>query len=101
LIARALGHLWDRPVADLLERPRDTTTQTALTPEARLANVATAFSARGPASETAAILVDDVLTTGATLRAASETLAARGWRRITAVTFARALPFEIRAVADR
>src|SRR2546430_1692770 len=39
-LARALGRGWRRPVVELLVRTRDTTAQTALTPEARLANVA-------------------------------------------------------------
>src|SRR2546425_5828099 len=42
-LARALARRWRRPVACLLERVRETATQTALTPEARLANVAGGF----------------------------------------------------------
>src|SRR4029077_2242659 len=45
-LARALGRRWQRPVVDLLVRTRDTAAQTALTPEARLANVAGAFEVR-------------------------------------------------------
>src|SRR5205823_11430973 len=45
-LARALGRRWRRPVVDLLVRTRDTVPQTALTPEARLANVAGAFATR-------------------------------------------------------
>src|SRR5207245_8573234 len=45
-LARALGCRWGRPVVDLLVRTRDTAAQTALTPEARLANVAGAFAMR-------------------------------------------------------
>ncbi len=45
-LARALGRRWGRPVVDLLLRTRDTAAQTALTPEARLANVAGAFETR-------------------------------------------------------
>src|SRR5439155_21745951 len=45
-LARALGRRWRRPVVDLLVRTRDTAAQTALTPEARLANVAGAFEMR-------------------------------------------------------
>jgi hypothetical protein len=34
------------------------------------------------------------------LRAAAESLAAAGWQHVVAVTFARALPFERRALAS-
>jgi predicted amidophosphoribosyltransferase len=74
---------------DLLRRARDTRTQTALTPEARQANVAGAFAALGrPPGRV--VLVDDVFTTGATLCAAATALRAAGSETVEAVTFARA-----------
>ena len=45
-LARALSRRWNRPLVELLVRTRDTVTQTALTPEARRANVAGAFATR-------------------------------------------------------
>ena len=106
-LARALGRRWGRPVVDLLVRTRDTAAQTALTPEARLANVAGAFQVRigdcglGISSETlesairnpksAIILVDDVFTTGATLAEAARALDQAGARTVSAVTFGRAV----------
>ena len=106
-LARALAARWGLPVrSDVLARRRETATQTALTPEARLANVAGAFEARNvelgtrngtsfgrsafalPSS--ALVLVDDVFTTGATIAAAARALARAGAVRITAVTFGRA-----------
>jgi ComF family protein len=100
LIARALGAAWSVPVREeLLTRRRDAGSQTALTPEERLANVAGAFVAAprvGRTGDGAVIIVDDVLTTGATLCAASRALVTAGWPRVAAVTFARALPVERR-----
>ncbi|MGH7548648.1 MAG: ComF family protein [Gemmatimonadales bacterium] len=92
-LGRALARRWRHPVADLLVRVRDTATQTALTPDARLANVAEAFelqaAIRDPQS--AIILVDDVFTTGATVAEAARALERAGARIILAVTFGRAV----------
>jgi len=75
---------------DLLQRVRETQTQTTLTPEARHANVSGAFCS-GPAETMELVLVDDVFTTGATLVAAAAALVSAGARRVEAVTFARAV----------
>ena len=89
-IAAALARSIYAPVrTDVLRRTRETPTQTALTPEARHANVAGAFRGEGVAGMNL-VLVDDVLTTGATLAAAGAALIAAGADRVEAVTFARA-----------
>lgn len=90
-IAAALGTRVGVPLrGDLLQRIRETRTQTALTPAARHANVAGAFRAESvPGLDL--VLVDDVFTTGATLAAAAAALSAAGARRVEAVTFARAV----------
>lgn len=91
-LARALGRVLGKPVRpEALRRVRETPTQTALTPEARLANVSGAFQASGVAG-LRAVLVDDVFTTGATLLAAAAALTGAGAAQVEAVTFARAKP---------
>jgi ComF family protein len=90
-IAAELGRRTRLPIRrDLLRRVRETRTQTALTPEARQANLAGAFGCHGAAGM-ALVLVDDVFTTGATLVAAAAALTAAGATRVEAVTFARAM----------
>jgi len=92
VLARALAARTGASVDPLaLGRTRATPTQTALTPEARRANVAGAFAATGVRG-VRVVLVDDVLTTGATLAEAAMSLAEAGATSVGAVTFARAQP---------
>lgn len=89
-LARALSTVIGQPVRpDALQRVRETPTQTALTPEERLANVTGAFRAHGVKGQHL-VLVDDVFTTGATLVAAADALITAGAIQVDAVTFARA-----------
>jgi ComF family protein len=100
-LARALAPLWKVPVhCDVLVRSRSTQTQTRLTPEERVRNVHGAFSAttatRMMLRGTHVVLVDDVVTTAATLNACAAVLHDAGVRIISYVTFGRAP-----AVGDR
>ncbi|HKV73320.1 MAG TPA: phosphoribosyltransferase family protein [Gemmatimonadales bacterium] len=87
-LARRMGWQWRD---DLLHRIRETPTQTALTPQARAANLAGAFRAESGAGDRRVLLVDDVFTTGATLIAAAVALELAGAVAVAGVTFARAL----------
>ncbi len=90
-LADALGALTGHPVRPgRLSRVRETGTQTRLAPEARRANLAGAFAGRD--APRAAILVDDVFTTGATLTSAAMVLLDAGAAWVGGVTFARAEP---------
>lgn len=92
-LAAALAPRWKVPVwNDVLERSRVTQTQTRLAPDQRLANVSGAFRVRDSARLRGAhvVVVDDVVTTAATLNACAAALFAAGARIISYVTFGRA-----------
>jgi ComF family protein len=94
LLARALAVRWDLPVrSDLVARVRATSTQTRLTPGERLRNVSGAFRAvagRASLRGQHLVLVDDVVTTAATLNACATALYDGGARILSFVTFGRA-----------
>ena len=93
VLASAVGKATGVPViAGALCRTRETRTQTRLSPAQRWRNVSGAFAAAGgPLDGMHVALLDDVMTTGATLGAAAQALATLGPATIGAVTFARAL----------
>jgi predicted amidophosphoribosyltransferase len=66
-------------------RPRD---QAGLDSGERAANLAGRFVGRSPAPGATVVLVDDVLTTGWTLRAAQAALEEAGWDPVAAATVA-------------
>jgi ComF family protein len=99
LLAEHLATHWHIPVLDALTRTRSTTTQTRLTPTDRLRNVAGAFATSVPKTRLAGrhvVLVDDVVTTAATLNSCAGALLEGGARIVSYVTFGRA-----RAAGDR
>jgi predicted amidophosphoribosyltransferase len=96
-LATAVGAQWGVEVwQDVLHRTRATPSQTRLTPGERLANVHGAFLACEGGADRARlrgrhlVLVDDVLTTGATLNACASALFAAGARTLSYLTFGRA-----------
>jgi ComF family protein len=95
LLAKEISRRWEIPVwTDVVERSRSTRTQTELTPGERLSNVAGAFRTRDCAARKLRgahlVIVDDVVTTGATLNACALALFEAGARIISYVTFGRA-----------
>lgn len=95
LLADSLSKSWGIPVlTGALCRVRDTESQTRLTPDDRLRNVAGAFAVDGDLRRSMVgqhlILVDDVVTTAATMNACARALHQAGARTISYVTFGRA-----------
>lgn len=96
LLADSLARVTSRRALPLLRRVSGSRTQTALQPAARAANVAGAFAPAADAAGLHVILVDDVLTTGATAAECAAVLAAAGACCVRLITFVRA--FEIRGL---
>jgi ComF family protein len=96
LLAEGVGIVLGRPCLPALRRERATVSQTTLAPSERRENVRGTFSLSSSASRLVpraeVLLVDDVLTTGATAAEAAVTLTRAGAASVTLVTFARALP---------
>jgi ComF family protein len=74
VVAAALADFHRLPLSLLLERSRDTQPQSVLDRAARQANVDGAFTASAACAGATVWLIDDVLTTGATCRAARRVL---------------------------
>jgi ComF family protein len=91
LVAKPLAAMqgW-RYSPQVLVRRRETRSQVGLTPLERKENIAGAFRAEAAlAAGKDILLVDDVVTTGATLAACSEALLTAGARNIYALTMPR------------
>lgn len=93
-LARALSEVTQRPYgADIMERVIPTTPQIGLNRKARRRNVRKAFAVNPKWKEGVKgkhiILVDDVLTSGATMESCTRALRKQGARRIDIVVLAR------------
>ena len=95
LLAAAFAAVTGRKHVDWLERTPGASSQTTLQPAKRAANVAGAFRLRADRHNEVqgarVLLIDDVLTTGATVAECTETLAAGGAASVCVLTYARAL----------
>ena len=94
ILAKALAQHARRPLAvDALRRIRPTKSQTGLSAEARASNMRGAFAVRktwlSRIKAAQIVLVDDVMTTGATVDACARALKKAGAGEITVLTLAR------------
>lgn len=93
LLAREVGRTTGVPVIGALVRARRTVRQADLNRAGRAGNVAGAFAVSPPAKAVVrgrwVVLVDDVMTTGATLREGAVALYAAGAVAVSALTVAR------------
>jgi ComF family protein len=93
--AALLAHIFAREAKRPLEtgwlsRVKDTSRQVGLSEARREANVRGAFEASADVHGKEVLLLDDVLTSGATAREAARALLARGAVRVCVLTLARA-----------
>lgn len=85
LLAKAVAKELGLPAWDLLEQVRETDTQYSLTRSQRADNVRGAYRAKGATLGKRVLLVDDIVTTGATLRACAQGLYGAGAQKVCAV----------------
>ncbi|MDB6038186.1 MAG: ComF family protein [Verrucomicrobiales bacterium] len=94
-LARSLEVATGIPMREkLVSRMRDTRTQTTLSRKERAANMKNAFawSARNPLKGERVVLVDDIMTTGATANSCAKILQQNGAGSVTVWTVARGGP---------
>jgi ComF family protein len=91
LLARVLGRRWKKPVPTrLLVRRRPTPSQLGLKAADRRRNLKGAFEVRSSVEGKKVLLIDDVMTTGATARECACTLLAAGAEEVRVAVLGRA-----------
>ncbi|MBI3592787.1 MAG: ComF family protein [Nitrospirae bacterium] len=77
---------------DVLKKDRETPPQTYVDGKGRLKNVKGVFSVSGDIKGLDLLLVDDVITTGATVRECARVLVKAGAKKVTVLALARSMP---------
>lgn len=92
-LASGLSEVWGIPVISDLEKIRETAPQVELSREERMENLRGVFSvdSNERLADSHVVLVDDIFTTGSTLRTAAGVLMDNGVETVTAVVLARAV----------
>lgn len=86
--AKGLSHGLQLPIEEMLERKKFTETQTKKTRIQRMENVDEVFALTRPTDGRRILLVDDVMTTGATLCSCANVLLANGAKTVDLITIA-------------
>ena len=90
IIAKKVGEMTGSNVLSLLEKIKDTPSQTKLDKEERLKNIMGSFKRKeGIICNSNVLLVDDVWTSGATMKECARVLKKSGVKRIFGFTLAR------------
>ena len=89
-IARPLAQRLGVPLVANIKRRKATTFQSGLSARQRARNLRNAFIVRGELPYAHVLIVDDVITTGVTIRQVAKTLRAAGVGRLSAIAVARA-----------
>ncbi len=91
LLAKHLSESLKLPVSSILLRTKETNPQFGLNKEQRKENMLGAFSVKQKPLFTEVILIDDILTTGATIKEAAKVLKKNGVEKVWGVCFSQDL----------
>jgi ComF family protein len=93
VLANKLAGIYGLPVKNVLKKIKKTKYQNELTKSERLVNLKNAFKVCNPAAIEGKriLLIDDVMTTGATLGECAGALLASGAKKVTCLTLARGI----------
>jgi len=88
-LAEILGKIINKPVKNVLVRKKNTAHQARLNREKRLENVKGVFDVVSPLVGENILLVDDVFTTGSTIKECQKVLLANGAKKVFSFTLAK------------